>query len=369
MKVLMTADTIGGVWTYALELAHALEPLGVEIVLATMGRRLDREQRRALLRASNVRLAESHYALEWMADPWRDVAEAGEWLRSIEDREQPDVVHLNGYAHGALDWRAPVMIVAHSCVVSWWRAVRDEAAPPEWSWYRDAVRRGLAGAELVVAPTQAILSAVREHHGPFGPVRVIANGVNSRRWRSNAKSPFILAAGRAWDEAKNFAALDRAATGLRWPVILAGEGRHPDGTLASFRSLRAIGHIAPSDLALLMGDAAIYALPARYEPFGLSALEAALSSCALVLGDLPSLREIWGDAALYVAPNDDRALHELLESLIADGARRAELGARARRRGEELGAAPMAERYLAAYRELAGGGLPASETRLRACAS
>ncbi len=32
-------------------------------------------------------------------------------------------------------------------------------------------------------------------------------------------------------------------------------------------------------------------LPARYEPFGLSVLEAALSGCALVLGDIPSLRE------------------------------------------------------------------------------
>ena len=52
-----------------------------------------------------------------------------------------------------------------------------------------------------------------------------------------------------------------------------------------------------------MGRAAIYALPARYEPFGLSILEAALSGCALVIGDIPSLREIWADAALFV-PSD-----------------------------------------------------------------
>jgi glycosyltransferase involved in cell wall biosynthesis len=101
-----------------------------------------------------------------------------------------------------------------------------------------------------------------------------------------------------------------------------------------------------------MRDAAIYALPARYEPFGLSALEAALSGCALVLGDLPSLREIWGDAALYVVPDDDRGLHEALRWLIANDARRTAFGVRARQRAEELGAAPMAERYLAAYREL-----------------
>jgi glycosyltransferase involved in cell wall biosynthesis len=139
--------------------------------------------------------------------------------------------------------------------------------------------------------------------------------------------------------------------------------------MATLHAAHAIGHVAPSELQHLMGDAAIYALPARYEPFGLSVLEAALSRCAMVLGDLPSLREIWGDAALYVTPDDDRELHRLLRWLIADEARRAALGARARQRAEELGAAPMAERYLTAYRELSIGARPSSRTSLAACAS
>jgi hypothetical protein len=36
-KVLMTADTVGGVWTYALELAAGLGEHGVEVAIATMG--------------------------------------------------------------------------------------------------------------------------------------------------------------------------------------------------------------------------------------------------------------------------------------------------------------------------------------------
>lgn len=82
-------------------------------------------------------------------------------------------------------------------------------------------------------------------------------------------------------------------------------------------------------LAQWYAHAAIYALPARYEPFGLSALEAGLSGCALVLGDIPSLREIWGDAALFVPP-DDAALHAVLMELIGDAAQREQLGWRAR---------------------------------------
>ncbi len=44
-KVLMTADTIGGVWTYAIELALGLADRGVEVALATMGGSLDEFQR------------------------------------------------------------------------------------------------------------------------------------------------------------------------------------------------------------------------------------------------------------------------------------------------------------------------------------
>ena len=38
-RVLMTADCVGGVWTYALDLAESLGDFGVEVLLATMGQR------------------------------------------------------------------------------------------------------------------------------------------------------------------------------------------------------------------------------------------------------------------------------------------------------------------------------------------
>ena len=121
----MTGDAVGGVWTYALVLARALAPHGVRVTLATMGARPGAAQR-ADADAAGIDLVVSDFRLEWMDDPWEDVARAGEWLRSLERDVAPDLVHLNGYAHGALDWRAPVVVVAHSDVCSWWRAVRGE---------------------------------------------------------------------------------------------------------------------------------------------------------------------------------------------------------------------------------------------------
>src|SRR5438045_2420010 len=97
-RILMTADPIGGVWTFALELASALKENGVEVFLATMGAPLSVHQQREASGLGNVQVYESRFKLEWMEDPWDDVAAAGAWLLKLEQRLQPDIIHLNGYA-------------------------------------------------------------------------------------------------------------------------------------------------------------------------------------------------------------------------------------------------------------------------------
>nr|WP_316566429.1 glycosyltransferase [Myxococcus sp. MxC21-1] len=101
-----------------------------------------------------------------------------------------------------------------------------------------------------------------------------------------------------------------------------------------------------------MARAAIYAMPVRYEPFGLSALEAALSGCALVLGDIPSLREVWADAAVFVHPEDLDGLTRALRGLLEDGAHRERMAAKARARALTWNPRRMAEDYLRLYATL-----------------
>jgi glycogen synthase len=155
-----------------------------------------------------------------------------------------------------------------------------------------------------------------------------------------------------WDEAKNIAALERVASRLSWPIYVAGEERGMSGARCSFSNIRRLGRLSCEDMGPWMARAAIYAAPARYEPFGLSALEAALCGCALALGDIPSLREVWGEAAVFVPPDDAEALRDVLEGLIANARLRREYAARARRRALEYSPRRMADGYLAAYSEL-----------------
>ncbi len=349
-RVLMTADTVGGVWTYTLELARVLNARGIDVALATMGGPLSPQQWAETRTLPRTEVFESTLRLEWMAEPWDDVARAGEWLLDLEERFRPDVVHLNGYAHGALPWHCPKIVVGHSCVVSWWWAVHGEAPPPAWDLYRRAVAGGLRAADLVLAPSRAMLAALEQHYGPLPGARVVPNGRTAFLFPPGEKEPFVLTVGRLWDQAKNVAALERLAARLPWPIYVAGEEQHPDGRTARLDGLRLLGRLGPPELAPWFGRAAIYVLPARYEPFGLSALEAALAGCALVLGDIPSLREVWGDAALFVGPEDGEALRAALERLMADAEYRARLGARARARALRFTPERMAAGYLAAYR-------------------
>ncbi len=355
-RVLMTADAVGDVWTYALELTRALAPHGVEVTLATMGAPLSRGQWAEARGIPSLAIEEGRFRLEWMDDAWDDVRAAGDWLLDLEHRLRPDVVHLNGYAHGALPWLRGPLVVGHACRLSWWRAVRGEEAPPREDRYREAVTAGLRAAGRVVTPSRDLLASLQAHYGPLAGAEVIPHARRADRATPRPeREPFILSVGSPWDEAKNIAALEAAAPRVGWPVKLAGDARHPSERKAEPRQLQWMGHLEPHVLAEWMARAAIFALPARYAPFGLTALEAALSGCALVLADLPSLREVWGDeAACFVPPDDVEALVAALELLRKDPALRARLALRARARALTFTPREMASRYLSVYARLEG---------------
>jgi glycosyltransferase involved in cell wall biosynthesis len=335
-----------------MELARGLTAHGAHVVLATMGAPLSRDQRREASLIPNLLLHESTFKLEWMREPWDDVQRAGEWLLGIEEQFRPGIVHLNQYCFGSLPFRAPVLVTGHSCVLSWWRSVHGADAPAEWGRYRKKVTRGLRAALLVVAPTQAMLRALEQHYGALPRTAVIPNGRSISPAASAAKLPLLFAAGRLWDEAKNLAALEAIASELPWPVYVAGDAQHPDGRVRTCFGCRFLGRVPGKLVAWWLERASIFVSPARYEPFGLCALEAALAGCALVLGDIPSLREVWGENAVFVEPDDHRGLRRAVCMLTEKPELRLELARGARERALEFSVRRMADGYNRVYASL-----------------
>lgn len=349
-SILLTTDTTGGIWNFCLELTRDLQPHGIGVELATLGRPLTPAQKNSARAMENLTLHESSFRLEWMKDPWEDVDQAGRWLLDLEQKFQPGLIHLNSPAFGSLPWQAPVLLTAHSCLHSWHLAVHG--GPPRfpgWETYRTRIGEGLLRADLVTAPTRSLLETLQNLYGPFNAAHPVPPCRSVREFHAEHREPFILAAGRLWDEGKNFRVLESAAPGFGWPIFVAGEERHPDGGSVHLDGVHHLGYLPEEELARWMGRASIFVHPALYEPFGLAPLEAALAGCCLVLGDLPTLREVWDGAALFVPPGDADSLGKGVRHLITHYRHRQRLRDLAHERALHFTPGRTTDGYLALY--------------------
>ena len=351
-RVLMTTDAVGGVWACALELAAGLAAEGVEVRLVGLGPRPDQGQAEAA-RAAGIDLGWLDAPLEWLASDEASFRAGVAALSELAAGSRADLVHLNAPALAAgFACAAPVVAAAHSCLASWWKAVKGTAIPGDWDWRVRVTAEGLRRADLALAPSRAFASALEACYGPLR-LRVVHNG-RTRRTRPVPKGRFVLTGGRLWDEGKNAAALDAAAVGLAWPVLAAGAREGPGGARVRLRNMAPLGALDEANFLRLCAEAPIFASLALYEPFGLAALEAAQAGAALVLSDIPSFREIWDDSALFVPPHEPEAARAALAGLIADTTRRRALQEAARRRAALYTPRAMTEAVLAAYADAVG---------------
>jgi glycogen synthase len=361
MRVLLTADTVGGVWTYTREVATGLARRGVDVILVSFGHVPGPRQMEWTEGVRNLDFRPTAFRLEWMQDSAQDIAESSAFLLNVIRETRPDILHLNQFCYGALNVDLPKIVVAHSDVVSWWFAVHGEEPPDsEWiRWYRATVQKGLNGATIVVTPSRWMLSQIARLHGGQKQTSVIHNGRNPRCFNPHAnKDNFILTVGRLWDSAKQVSLLTGLDCG--WPVVIAGPTEHPDeayrdatGQIVCDGTLELKGSQTPQQLRSLFAEAAIYVAASKYEPFGLAPLEAALSRCAIVANDIPSFREIWGEAAVYFRTNDTRSLRDTLVTLRKDARLRRQFAELAYQRAcRRFTADLMLEGYIELYQSL-----------------
>lgn len=358
--LLMTADTVGGVWIYASNLAQQLARRGWTTTLVTLGPAPTRDQFLPLLSWPEIDLEITDLELEWQDTGGHDRQRALDYLASVEDRLRPDIVHANGYREACAGWRAPVVVTAHSCVGSWWRACHGCAPHAAWNSYVADVTTALNKADRWVAPTTAFRDTVEQLYAPCRSGEVIWNGIEDLGAAplALADEPFILAAGRSWDEAKNVSILPQIASSLEWPILIAGATHHGGNAVPVAEGVEWLGNLPRAELLGVMRRAGIFVSPTVYEPFGLTVLEAATSGCALVLADIPTFRELWDGAALFVDPRNPSELQAALAVLSKDTATRQELQQAALQRASRYSLAVHTDAHERLYRELLGAKSP-----------
>ncbi len=363
-RVLMSCDAVGGVWTYAAELAGALERHGVATTLAGFGPEPTRAQLATVRGIAGLDVVWTPAPLAWMAEHEDDLAAVTETLDRLAVSSGADVLHLNLAAEAdGLRTATPRVVVCHSCLATWWDAAGHGPMPDSWVWKVARDWRGLARAQAIVAPTAAHAAATERVHGlDAGTVHVVANARSAPAEGGDPadKDPLIVGAARWWDPAKDMGTLDAAASVAPWRVVLAGALAAPDGSTVAARHAHAIGRTEASTVRALMGRAAIFASAALYEPFGLAALEAAQAGCALVLADIQTHRELWDDAALFVPPGDAEGFAAAFTALAADERLCAGLGRLAASRAAAFDPDIQAREMMAIYDAVATRRSPAA---------
>jgi glycogen synthase len=351
-RVLMTADAIGGVWTYAMDLAAGLSAAGVEVTLAVLGPPAAADQRRDADAIDNLTLVETGLQPEWLAASPQELARSRAGLAALAAEVEPQLLHLNSPALAGAGFAAPVLGACHSCVATWWSAARDAKMPEDFGWRAAELGKGMAACDALMAPSHAFAEATARTYGVEAP-QVVHNGRPLTPPTAVTRERRVFVAGRLWDDGKNIGVLDRAAALLDAPILAAGPLEGPNGEQRSLRHARHLGRLSNRTVVDQLARSAVFASAAIYEPFGLSVLEAAQARCPLVLSNIPTFRELWDGAAVFVDPQDERAWAAALGRLLDDRQEARRLGAAARVRAERYTAAAMTEGVLALYRDLA----------------
>jgi len=368
VHVLVTADTLSGAWSYSRELVTGLVTRGARVTLVSFGDIPLPEQTTWMDHLHGLEYLPTAFRLEWMDGAEDDLSQSSAFLASVVREVRPDVLHLNQFCYGNLPVDVPRVVMAHGDLITWTQAVRDQPhrAGPPTRWYRHMVVQGIAGADALVAPSGWMLDRICACYGRPRRAEVIYPGRNPIFFNPYvSKDDCVLAVGRLVDASKQVFLLTQQAHSI--PVCIVGSEQtvsmpripiRADVKVALDQTSVAIrGPQTESQLRALYSRAAIFAATARYEPLGMAVLEAAFSRCAIVANDIPSFREIWGDAALYFRTNDAESLAASIRLLGEDRPmRRAYAELAYNRARERFTTKRMIDDCLQLYRGLKGAG-------------
>ena len=329
---------ITGVQRYARDIAVWLKRLGVafDVVRPPRGARL----RKHLWEQGKLRRMTRGYDLLFCPANLAPI-------RSVRPARMVVTLHSVAFAHDVMGytpafrwyyrWMIPRVIDRADALIAVSHAERDQIA-------------------TLYPPAAAKMTVV--HHGvdpAFGPVG------------GQAQHPYVLYVG-SLSVGKNpdaaMAGLGKIAADVPHRFLLAGETGGPFLEVAT--ELRGVEHgLAPdrveflgaiadtAHLARLYSRADVVVLPSRYESFGLPVLEAMACGTAVIVSDLPALREVAGEAGVYVRPGDVDGWASALHSVLTDPARREQMRRRGLERATAFGWRQCAQRTQAVLEKAA----------------
>lgn len=284
------------------------------------------------------------------------------WSRAAR-RLRPQILHVhcfgpNGvYAERlARSTGVPLIVTSHGETLG-----DDNGVYGRSALLRSSLRRALALASSVTAPSHFVLDDLRRNYG-LARGETIPNGVDltvsATKWPGRGR-PYLFAVGR-WGAQKGFDLLIRAFTAANVPeldLVIGGDGPlradlERQIALADLASrVRMPGRLSPQEVASWMAGAAAVVVPSRQESFGIVALEAWRAGAPLIMTSRGGAPEFVRDQedGLLVDPMDHAALRAALERVATDAELRDRLGRNGRARVTDFTWSRVVDEYERLY--------------------
>jgi glycosyltransferase involved in cell wall biosynthesis len=314
-----------------------------------------------------VELASTLRSFEGLGDPARQQQiqvqgqqEALEIIQAWQSRppsERPRLWFTYHLYYKAPDWIGPAVCAALRmpyvlCEAS--HAPKRAAGP--WRSGHEAVGQAIAGADLVLAPTQDDLACIEAAAGartrierlppfldaaPFALAR--ETGVDARRamaasYGLDPGAPWLLAVGmmRRGDKLASYLALARALgliTDIPWQLLVVGDGPARQEVQSAIEAAapsraRFLGERAGEGMPVVYACADLCVWPAVNEAYGMALLEAQATGLPVVAGKARGVPEVVcdGETGWLTPVGDTAAFAHAIRTLLKDPARRRRMG-------------------------------------------
>ena len=285
---------------------------------------------------------------------------------------RPDLVHFPNF-NVPLLYRGRFVVTIHDLI----HHIFPGKKKPRWfhrAAYRATISSAITRSAEIITVSRATADTIAQtFHVPREKISAIYEGVGDE-FRTGAAAddrlvlekygiarPYLFFRG-VWRQYKNVPLLAAAFDILRdsglfhGELVLAGkidpfypEIKNKVTLIKHSNSIRALGEVREADLPQLYANAAVFVLPSLIEGFGLTGIEAQAAGTPVVASDIPVLREVLGEGAMYFDPRDPRDLARSLGEVLSDETLRSRLAETGKQRSREFRWEKTAKETLEAY--------------------
>lgn len=245
---------------------------------------------------------------------------------------------------GSWSGKVPSVVTVHDLL----SFEKPEYIPGRYGFIlRTLLQNSVRAAKLVLTDSVATAHDLEKYLG-LSPSRVVVTPLAAMTPSEvdrtmESSEPFLISVGNNLPH-KNLEILLTVIQGipesLRPRLIFTGG--NPEPLREKIRSLELDdwvehrGWVSDKVLENLYANAIALILPTRFEGFGLPVLEAMQRCCPVICSDIPVLREVGGDAALYVDTSSKSAIRQAVEELLNSAERRENLKSMGLLRSQEF---------------------------------